>query len=264
MDTCRIQNSLGNPLKKERTYLLALDGDVNFEAKDFELVLDRLSRNPDVAACCNQIHPAGSGPIVWFQRFEYAIGHWFQKSAEHALGCVLCSPGCFSLIRVEFLMRDNVMATYRSLAKSPFEKLMYDQGEDRWLCTLILLAGGRIEFEAGSHCQTFAPEDVETFYKQRRRWGPSTAVNIIQLIHHSSEAIIRNAYISRFYIFYHILMLSLSTVSIATVLMVLWEALELGLDGQLNSGTCAAIIFLPVIVYIIVCFKCSSGSDFSN
>jgi len=46
---------------------------------------------------------------------------------------------------------------------------------------------------------------------------------------------------------------------IATVLMVLWEALELGLDGQLNSGTCAAIIFLPVIVYIIICFKSSSG-----
>ena len=79
-----------NPsIDKSRTYLLALDGDVDFESRDFELVLDRLSRNPDVAACCNQIHPAGSGPMVWFQKFEYAIGHWFQKSAEHTLGCVL-------------------------------------------------------------------------------------------------------------------------------------------------------------------------------
>ena len=69
--------------------------------------------------------------MVWFQAFEYAIGHWFQKSAEHVLGCVLCSPGCFSLIRVEYLMRDNVMATYRGLAKSPFEKLMYDQARDQ-------------------------------------------------------------------------------------------------------------------------------------
>ena len=40
---------------------------------------------------------------------------------------------------------------------------MYDQGEDRWLCTLILLAGGRIEFEAAAHCLTYAPEDLGMF-----------------------------------------------------------------------------------------------------
>ena len=56
------------------------------------------------------------------------------------------------------------------------------KGEDRWLCTRILLAGGRIEFEGGSDCDTFAPEDLATFYKQRRRWGPSTTANIYELI----------------------------------------------------------------------------------
>lgn len=56
------------------------------------------------------------------------------------------------------------------------------KGEDRWLCTRILLAGGRIEFEGGSDCDTFAPEDLSTFYKQRRRWGPSTTANIYELI----------------------------------------------------------------------------------
>jgi len=30
------------------------------------------------------------GPIVWYQKFEYAIGHWLQKAAEHILGCVVC------------------------------------------------------------------------------------------------------------------------------------------------------------------------------
>ncbi len=28
-----------------------------------------------------------------YQMFEYAIGHWLQKSTEHVMGCVLCSPG---------------------------------------------------------------------------------------------------------------------------------------------------------------------------
>ena len=56
------------------------------------------------------------------------------------------------------------------------------RGEDRWLCTRILLAGGRIEFEGGSDYDTFAPVDIATFYKQRRRCGPSTTANIYELI----------------------------------------------------------------------------------
>ena len=46
------------------------------------------------------------------------------------------------------------------MIKNARTKLMYDQGEDRWLCTLMLLTGGRIEYEAGSHCLTFAPEEL--------------------------------------------------------------------------------------------------------
>ena len=50
----------------------------------------------------------------------------------------------------------------------------------------------------------------------------------------------------------------------AAVLMVIWEALELGLDGQLDSGTCAAIVFIPVALYIVICFKGSSGKIFTH
>lgn len=116
----------------------------------FQLVLDRCMRNDKVAACCGQIHPTGSGWLVAYQNFEYAVGHWLQKSAEHVLGCVLCSPGCFSLMRISYLNNPNVMAMYKSLAQNPMEKLQYDQGEDRWLCTLMLFSGGRIEYE-GTH-----------------------------------------------------------------------------------------------------------------
>ena len=47
--------------------------------------------------------------LQWYQKFEYAIGHWLQKSTEHVMGCVLCSPGCFSLFRGMAVMDDNVM-----------------------------------------------------------------------------------------------------------------------------------------------------------
>ena len=50
--------------------------------------------------------------MVWYQKFEYAIGHWFQKATEHMIGCVLCAPGCFSLFRSSALMDDNVARKY--------------------------------------------------------------------------------------------------------------------------------------------------------
>lgn len=44
-----------------------------------------------------------AGLMMWYQMFEYAIGHWLQKATEHMIGCVLCSPGCFSLFRGNFV-----------------------------------------------------------------------------------------------------------------------------------------------------------------
>lgn len=60
--------------------------------------------------------------------FEYAVGHWFQKATEHVLGCVLCSPGCFSLFRGEAIMADNVMRTYTTKSERAINYIQYDQG----------------------------------------------------------------------------------------------------------------------------------------
>ena len=48
-------------------------------------------------------------------------------------GCVLCSPGCFSLFRAEAVMDENVMRTYTTLPTEPRHHVQYDQGEDRYL-----------------------------------------------------------------------------------------------------------------------------------
>ena len=128
IDACKLRSQDKQSIvKKEKAFILALDGDVDFEPLAFELVLDRCIRNDQVAACCGQIHPTGSGYLVAYQKFEYAVGHWLQKTTEHVIGCVLCSPGCFSLMRVSYLATENVMAMYHSLPDTPIEKLQYDQ-----------------------------------------------------------------------------------------------------------------------------------------
>ena len=98
----------------ENTYLLALDGDVDFRPEAVRLLVDRMKKNKKVGAACGRIHPIGSGktnvrrlirlfisdisgPVVWYQKFEYAIGHWLQKAAEHILGCVVSRQGVSSI-----------------------------------------------------------------------------------------------------------------------------------------------------------------------
>lgn len=79
--------------------------------------------------CAIQIAADFVGPLIWYQKFEYAIAHWLQKATEHVLGCVLCSPGCFSLFRGEALMHENVMARYATTSTLARHYLQYDQGE---------------------------------------------------------------------------------------------------------------------------------------
>jgi chitin synthase len=130
--------------KLKNTFVLALDGDVDFRPEAVLLLVDRMRKNPKVAAACGRIHPTGDGikadycflnlisyslgPIVWYQQFEYAVGHWLQKAAEHKLGSVLCCPGCFSLFRGSSLMDDNVMRRYADKSTEAAHYVQYDQG----------------------------------------------------------------------------------------------------------------------------------------
>ena len=74
--------------RKRNTYLLALDGDVDFQPDAIIKLVDLMRRNPKIGASCGRIHPTGSGYMQWYQMFEYAVGHWLQKSTEHILGMI--------------------------------------------------------------------------------------------------------------------------------------------------------------------------------
>lgn len=69
-----------------------------------------------------------TGPMIWYQKFEYAVSHWLQKATEHLIGCVLCSPGCFSLFRASALMDDNVMRKYATTSSNARHYIQFDQG----------------------------------------------------------------------------------------------------------------------------------------
>nr|CAD7198362.1 unnamed protein product [Timema douglasi] len=187
----------------QNTYILAMDGDVDFQPQAVHLLIDLMKKNDTLGSSCGRIHPIGQGAMAWYQLFEYAVGHWLQKATEHMIGCVLCSPGAFSLFRARALMDDGVMKRYTFTANEPRHYVQYDQGEDRWLCTLLLQQGYRVEYSAASDAYTHCPESFDEFYNQRRRWVPSTMANIFDLLGSAKKTSQINDNISLPYIFYH-------------------------------------------------------------
>ncbi|XP_075057042.1 chitin synthase chs-2-like [Mixophyes fleayi] len=246
---------------KSNTYILALDGDTDFQPSALMLLVDRLKMYPGVGAACGRIHPTGIGPMVWYQKFEYALGHWLQKSSEHVFGCVLCSPGCFSLFRASALMDDNVLKKYSTKATEAGEYVQYDQGEDRWLCTLLLQQGWRVEYNAASDAYTNAPQEFQEFYNQRRRWGPSTMANTIDLLHSGRETSKKNPSISTVYILYQILTMATSMLSPATVCLMIAGSFSFLFKWNANVSIVLAIV--PPALYIGVCYMTKPSTQIS-
>ncbi|XP_067661074.1 chitin synthase chs-2-like [Haliotis asinina] len=245
------QRTLGKTSQK--TFILTLDGDVDFQPSAVQVLLDRMKKNDQVGAACGRIHPIGSGPIIWYQKFEYAMSHWLQKAAEHVIGCVLCSPGCFSMFRASALMDDNVLRKYAEEATEPRHRVQFDQGEDRWLCTLLLQQGHRIEYNAAADAKTFAPEGFKEFYNQRRRWTPSTMANILDLLQSSATARRANNDISLLYILYQGLLFVSSVLTPGTIFLIIFSAIntaypELPLYGAMLLN------LLPMVIFTILIF----------
>ncbi|CAG4944603.1 unnamed protein product [Colias eurytheme] len=243
----------------ENTYLLALDGDIDFKPCAATLLIDLMKKDKNLGAACGRIHPVGSGFMAWYQIFEYAIGHWLQKSTEHMIGCVLCSPGCFSLFRGKALMDDNVMRKYTLTASEARHFVQYDQGEDRWLCTLLLQRGYRVEYSAASDAYTHCPERFDEFFNQRRRWVPSTMANILDLLTDAKHTVRVNDNISMLYIAYQSMLMSGTIFGPGTIFLMMIGAIN-AITG-LSNLQALILNAVPVFLFILVCMTCKSDTQ---
>ncbi|XP_046803682.1 chitin synthase chs-2 isoform X2 [Lucilia cuprina] len=241
----------------ENTYLLTLDGDIDFKPNAVTLLVDLMKKNKNLGAACGRIHPVGSGPMVWYQLFEYAIGHWLQKATEHMIGCVLCSPGCFSLFRGKALMDDNVMKKYTTQSDEARHYVQYDQGEDRWLCTLLLQRGYRVEYSAASDAYTHCPEGFNEFYNQRRRWVPSTIANIMDLLGDAKRTIKINDNISLLYIFYQMMLMGGTILGPGTIFLMLVGAFVAAF--RIDNWTSFHYNIIPILGFMFICFTCKAN-----
>lgn len=246
-------------LRSRNTYIMALDGDIDFQPEAVHLLVQYMKKNDSLGAACGRIHPVGSGAMTWYQVFEYAVGHWMQKATEHVIGCVLCSPGCFSLFRAGALMDHNVMARYTTRSEEARHYVQYDQGEDRWLCTLLLQRGYRVEYSAASDAYTHCPEGFNEFYNQRRRWMPSTMANILDLLQDAKHIVKVNDNISSLYIFYQIVLMVGTVIGPGTIFLMLVGAFVTAFG--LPQWTAFMYNLIPIAIFVLACVFFDSNTQ---
>lgn len=124
-------------------------------------------------------------------------------------------------------------------------------GEDRWLSTLLLQQGYRIDYCAAADALTHAPETFSEFFNQRRRWGPSTLANVIDLLGDWKNTVRLNDNISTPYILYQFLLLISTLLGPATVLLMMAGAFSVVFKTTVVQSY--GLSLTPPIVFIILC-----------
>lgn len=155
------------------------------------------------------------------------------------------------------LMDDNVMRKYTTRSDEARHYVQYDQGEDRWLCTLLLQRGYRVEYSAASDAYTHCPEGFNEFYNQRRRWVPSTIANIMDLLMDYKRTIKINDNISLLYIFYQMMLMGGTILGPGTIFLMLVGAFVAAF--KIDNWTSFYYNIIPILLFMLVCFTCKSN-----
>lgn len=89
------------------------------------------------------------------------------------------------------------------------------------LCSKQVLNGFRLEYCAASDNSTYCPEDFDEFFKQRRRWIPSTIANQWLLVKKWKLVTSENAQITKLFMLYQALLLAATLIGPSVVMLVI-------------------------------------------
>ncbi|MFP9115588.1 glycosyltransferase [Flavobacterium sp. RHBU_3] len=99
---------------------------------------------------------------------SFVLSFEFIRSAESALGSVMCTPGALAAYR-----REAVMACLPEWIDQKFMGKKSDIGEDRAMTNMIMKQGFHVLFQRNAYVLTNVPEKYKGLYKMFIRWGRS-------------------------------------------------------------------------------------------
>lgn len=119
------------------------------------------------------------------------------------------------------------------------------------MCTLLLQRGYRVEYSAASDAYTHCPESFNEFYNQRRRWVPSTTLNILDLLMDYKRTVKINDNISFLYIVYQVIIMVGTILGPGTIFLMLVGAFVSAF--QLDQWSSFLWNVVPILIFLFVC-----------
>ncbi len=126
----------------------------------------------------------------------------------------------------------------------------------RWLCTLLLQRGYRVEYSAASDAYTHCPEGFNEFFNQRRRWVPSTIANIFDLLYDYKRVVKINDNISLPYIGYQSMLMMGTIIGPGTIFLMLVGAFVAAF--KISNWDSFTYNLIPIVIYTVCCLTCKT------
>jgi chitin synthase len=73
-----------------------------------------------------------------------------------------------------------VLSEFAAVPDTAEQQQMLDLGEDRYMCTLMIMRGWQLIYCSGAHAYTSALETMHDLWVQRRRWNVSTYGQLVE------------------------------------------------------------------------------------
>ena len=104
-----IESQRAEPIVKDyvarNTFILALDGDIDFQPEAVLHLVDLMRRDQKVAAACGRIHPTGSGKYSVIKSFSEGMIHPSEYSKTQ-INTYLCRILCYGIRHILLFNQD--------------------------------------------------------------------------------------------------------------------------------------------------------------
>ncbi|EXJ77145.1 hypothetical protein A1O3_10303 [Capronia epimyces CBS 606.96] len=144
-----------------------------------------LARDDNSIAACGLVLVELEPGLEWsawnmYQQFQYCFGQYVRRRAEHFWGKVTCLPGCITMIKCRPECAGAIAKYAEAVTVMPVlhHQVQY-LGTDRRLTYSLLSQGIKLKtlFVPEAVSETVAPQSLQHYLSQRRRWGSNAYFN---------------------------------------------------------------------------------------
>ena len=137
-------------------------------------------------------------------------------------------------------------------------------GEDRWMCTLMMLHGWKLEYTAFCDNTTYCPASFEEFMKQRRRWVLSDMANMLLVFKNIFKLAQKNDSFSIAYILYMLQMFTIVLLSPASTIVIIAGGLDIvyGIPFEIVGPILGCLVLSYALICIVGSVKLQARMTF--